>query len=41
MPVTAFSSFVDGLDPSQRSRGHFVANIDLEDDRRSSGCWSR
>jgi len=31
MPITAFNSFNDGLAPNQRSRGHFIANIDLED----------
>ena len=44
MPITAFSNFTDGLDPSQRSREHFVTNIDLEDDRRwvpyADGVWS-
>ena len=43
MPVTAFSSFTDGLDPSRRSREHFITNIDLEDDRRwvpyADGVW--
>ena len=31
MPITAFNSFSDGLAPNQRSREHFIANIDLED----------
>ena len=31
MPITAFNSFSDGLAPNQRSRGHFIADIDLED----------
>jgi hypothetical protein len=43
LPITAFSSFTDGLDPSRRSREHFIANIDLEDDRRwvpyAEGVW--
>ena len=43
MPITAFSSFTDGLDPSRRSREHFITNIDLEDDRRwvpyADGVW--
>jgi len=43
LPITAFSSFTDGLDPSRRSREHFIANIDLEDDRRwvpyADGVW--
>jgi hypothetical protein len=33
MPIAAFSSFTDGLERDQRSREHFIANIDLEDDR--------
>ena len=32
VPITAFNSFTDGLDAKQRSREHFVTNIDLEDD---------
>ena len=32
MPITAFSNFTDGLDPSRRSREHFIANINLDDD---------
>ena len=43
MPITTFSSFNDGLEPNQRSRGHFIANIDIEDDRRwvpyANGVW--
>jgi 2,4'-dihydroxyacetophenone dioxygenase len=35
MPITAFSSFTGGLTATQRSRGHFVANIDVDDQR----CW--
>ena len=31
MPITAFSSFTDGLAPHQRSREHFTADINLED----------
>ena len=31
LPITAFNSFSDGLAPNQRSREHFIANIDLED----------
>jgi 2,4'-dihydroxyacetophenone dioxygenase len=33
MPITAFSSFTDGLDSNRRSRKHFIADIDAEDDR--------
>ena len=43
MPITAFNSFTDGLDPGRRSREHFIANIDTEDDRRwvpyADGVW--
>ncbi len=43
MPITAFSNFTDGLDASQRNRGHFVANIDIDDQRRwvpyAEGVW--
>jgi len=31
LSITAFHSFSDGLAPNQRSREHFIANIDLED----------
>jgi desulfoferrodoxin (superoxide reductase-like protein) len=31
MPITAFNSVSDGLVPHQRSREHFIADIDLED----------
>ena len=33
MPIVAFSSFTDGLESTRRSREHFVAQIDTEDDR--------
>jgi 2,4'-dihydroxyacetophenone dioxygenase len=33
MPITAFNSQTDGLDPSLRSREHFIVNTDLDDDR--------
>jgi quercetin dioxygenase-like cupin family protein len=43
MPITAFSSFTDGLDATQRSREHFIANIDVEDNRLwvpyAEGVW--
>jgi 2,4'-dihydroxyacetophenone dioxygenase len=43
MPVTSFSSVDDGLDASQRSRGHFIANIDVDDQRDwvpyAEGVW--
>ena len=35
MPITAFNSATDGLDPSRRSREHFIANTNLDDD----GPW--
>src|SRR5690242_12431624 len=43
MPITAFSSHTDGLEPNQRSRDHFITNINLEDDRLwvpyANGVW--
>ena len=43
MPITAFESFSDGLDSSQRNRGHFVSDIDIDDERRwvpfAEGAW--
>ena len=43
MPVVAFSSFTDGLDSTRRSREHFIAEIDTEDDRLwvpyAEGVW--
>jgi quercetin dioxygenase-like cupin family protein len=43
MPIATFSSFTDGLNRDQRSREHFVSNIDLEDDRLwvpyADGVW--
>jgi 2,4'-dihydroxyacetophenone dioxygenase len=43
MPITSFGSFTDGLEPAQRSRGHFITGIDLEDGRRwipyVDGVW--
>jgi hypothetical protein len=43
MPITAFNSFTDGLDPSRRSREHFIANINLDADRLwvpyADGVW--
>jgi len=43
MPITAFQSFNDGLDPSRRSRDHFIADTKLEDDRLwvpyATGVW--
>ena len=43
MPIATFSSFTDGLNRDQRSREHFISNIDLEDDRLwvpyADGVW--
>jgi quercetin dioxygenase-like cupin family protein len=43
MPITAFNSFTDGLDPNRRSREHFITNINLEDERLwvpyANGVW--
>jgi 2,4'-dihydroxyacetophenone dioxygenase len=43
MPITAFNSFSDGLDSNRRSREHFVANINVEDNPRwvpyAAGVW--
>jgi quercetin dioxygenase-like cupin family protein len=43
MPINAFSSFTDGLDPSRRSREHFITNVNLEDERfwvpYANGVW--
>jgi 2,4'-dihydroxyacetophenone dioxygenase len=43
MPITTFNSSRDGLEPSQRNREHFIANIDVDDDRRwipyADGVW--
>ncbi len=43
MPITAFNSHADGLEPSQRSREHFITNLDLDDDRLwvpyAEGIW--
>ena len=43
MPITSFNSFTDGLEPSRRSREHFITNVNLEDDRvwvpYANGVW--
>ena len=39
MPITAFNSFTDGLDPNRRSRGHFITNVNLEE--TVFGCLTR
>jgi 2,4'-dihydroxyacetophenone dioxygenase len=33
MPITKFAAFSDGLEPKQRHRDHYIADIDLDDDR--------
>ncbi len=33
MPITKFAAFSDGLEPKQRKRDHYIADIDLDDDR--------
>jgi 2,4'-dihydroxyacetophenone dioxygenase len=35
MPIMAFNSVSDGLDPSRRKRDHFITNTNLDDD----GPW--
>ena len=43
MPITAFNSFTDGLEPNRRNREHFITNINLDDDRLwvpyANGVW--
>ncbi len=43
MPITTFNNFTDGLTPDQRSRGHFITNIDTEDEKLwipyAEGVW--
>jgi hypothetical protein len=43
MPITAFNSVTDGLEPHRRSREHFITNTNLEDDRLwvpyATGVW--
>jgi len=43
MPITTFSNATDGLKPDQRERGHFIANIDINDEKRwvpyAPGVW--
>jgi len=43
MPITTFSSFDDGLEPTQRSRGNFITNVELDNDRLwvpyAEGVW--
>jgi hypothetical protein len=43
MPITVFNSFTDGLEPNRRKREHFIAQVDLNDDRLwvpyADGVW--
>jgi len=44
MSIASFSSFTDGLEPSQRSRSHFITDLDLDGDERlwvpyAEGVW--
>ena len=43
MAIAVFSSFTDGLKSDQRSREHFISNIDLDDDKLwvpyADGVW--
>ena len=43
LPITTFNSFTDGLEPNRRSRDHFIAQINVEDDRLwvpyAEGVW--
>ena len=43
MPIQAFHSVDDGLDSSSRNRGHFIANIDVDDEKLwvpyADGVW--
>lgn len=43
MPITAFSSFCDGLQPGERGTGNFIAHVDLTNDQKwvpyADGIW--
>jgi len=43
MPIQAFNSVNDGLDSDSRDRGHFIANIDIDDEQLwvpyADGVW--
>lgn len=43
MPITTFTNVEDGLEPHQRNRGHFIADIDANVERRwvpyAPGVW--
>ena len=33
MPITSFSSFGEAITKEQKGHGHFIANIDTEEER--------
>jgi 2,4'-dihydroxyacetophenone dioxygenase len=43
MPIEAFNSVTDGLESRARSRGHFIANTDIDDEQLwvpyADGVW--
>jgi 2,4'-dihydroxyacetophenone dioxygenase len=43
MPIAAFNTSTDGLEPARRNREHFIANLDLNNDRLwipyADGVW--
>jgi len=43
MPITTFNNFTDGLEANQRSREHFIADINVDDERLwipyAEGVW--
>jgi len=43
MPIQTFSNTTDGLEPDQRNRGHYVANLDTENESLwvpyAEGVW--
>lgn len=43
MPITAFNDMSDGLDPRSRNRGHYIVNINVDDDAPwipyADGVW--
>lgn len=43
MPIHAFNSVADGLESGDQSRGHFIANIDIDDEQLwvpyADGVW--
>ena len=44
MPIQAFSSVTDGLESGARSRGHFIANTDIDNEHPEvsfASLWSK